>query len=81
MKDTFTVEELQELTTKVPLGDILNKKGIVYKERRAELEGLSDQQLMEEMAKDPKLIRRPIIVKDGEVIVGYDEARYQKVLG
>lgn len=80
MKDVFSVQELKDLIEKIPLQEILNKKGVVYKERREELEGLNDDQLLEEMAKEPKLIRRPIIIKGDEVIVGYDERRYEKVL-
>ncbi len=80
MKDTYSVEELKEITAKIPLDEILNKKGVVYKERRSELEGLTPDQLLEEMSKDPKLIRRPIVIKDNQVIVGYDEKAYEKIL-
>lgn len=80
MKEVFSVQELRDLIEKVPLQEILNKKGVVYKERREELEGLTEDQLLEEMSKEPKLIRRPIIIKGDEVIVGYDESKYEKVL-
>ncbi len=80
MKDTYSVEELKEITNKIPLDEILNKKGVVYKERRSELEGLTPDQLLEELSKDPKLIRRPIVIKDNQVIVGYDEKAYERIL-
>lgn len=80
MKDLYSVEELKEIISKIPLDEILNKKGVVYKERKEELAGLSDEQLIEEMAKEPKLIRRPIIIVDNRVIVGYDQAKMQTLL-
>ena len=79
MKEAFSLEELRELVKKVPLEEIVNKKGIVYKERRAELEALSPDQLLEEMAKDPKLIRRPLVILGDRVIVGYDEEKYKTI--
>lgn len=80
MRDHYSVQELKEIVSKIPLDDILNKKGVVYKERKEELVGLSDEQLIEEMAKEPKLIRRPIIISGNEVIVGYDPAKFEASL-
>jgi len=80
MKDFYSVGELKEITSKISLDEILNKKGVVYKERREELAGLSNEQLIEEMAKEPKLIRRPIIILDNQVIVGYDPAKMENLL-
>lgn len=80
MKDRYSVEELKELAEKVPLQELLNKRGVVYRERKEELEGLSEEQLIEEMAKEPRLIRRPIIIADDEVIVGYNEKKMEELL-
>lgn len=74
------MDELRTLIEKVPLDEILNKKGIVYKERRQELEQLTPEELLEEMAKEPKLIRRPLIILEDRVIVGYDEKQFEKSL-
>jgi len=80
MKDQFSLEELKELIKKTPLEHILNKKGVVYKARREELEGLSEEELLLEMAKEPKLIRRPLIIMDDQVIAGFDESKYKEIL-
>ncbi|MBP1930549.1 arsenate reductase-like glutaredoxin family protein [Ammoniphilus resinae] len=80
MKDHFSLEELKELIKKTPLEQILNKKGVVYKARREELEGLSEEELLNEMAKEPKLIRRPLIITEDQVIAGYDENKYKDAL-
>lgn len=80
MKDLYTVEEIKEMTKKIPLDEMVNKKGIVYKARKDELEGLSEEELIQEMAKEPKLIRRPLIVLEDKIIVGYDEKQLEKLL-
>ncbi|GAB7387527.1 hypothetical protein BSNK01_13640 [Bacillaceae bacterium] len=80
MKEPFTLTELKELARKVPVEELLNKRGKAYKARQAELEGLTEEALLEEMAKDPKLIRRPLLIKGDEVIVGFDADEYKRVL-
>lgn len=80
MKDHYTVEELNELTSKISVDEILNKRGVVYRERKEQLTGLSDEQLIEEMATEPRLIRRPIIIAGDQVIVGFSEEKMESVL-
>lgn len=79
MKDPFSKEELQELAKKVSVQELLNKRGKVYKERKEELEKLSDSELIEAMAAEPKLIRRPILIKGDEVVVGFKEKEMEKL--
>jgi arsenate reductase len=63
------------------LKDILSKLGIqprqlmrtkeaIYKELNLDDESLTDDQLINAMIENPKLIERPIVVKDGKVAVG-----------
>jgi arsenate reductase (glutaredoxin) len=57
----------------------LNPRNELYREKnmkdhpppRAEAIGL--------MARNPNLIRRPILVKDGELIAGFDEEKYSQL--
>ena len=42
---------------------------------------LSDEQLLELMAEHPTLIRRPLLLQEGELVVGFDRATYQDRLG
>jgi arsenate reductase len=80
MKELFSPEEIRELTKKIPLTEMANKKGILYKERREELDKLSEEEFIIEMSKEPRLIRRPIIITEDQVIVGYDESIYKRLL-
>ena len=63
------------------LKDILGKLGLkprqlmrtkedIYKELNLDDETLTDEQLIQAMIENPKLIERPIVVKDGKVAVG-----------
>ena len=63
------------------LKDILARLGIkprqlmrtredIYKELNLDDESLTDEQLINAMVENPKLIERPIVVKDGKVAIG-----------
>ena len=63
------------------LKDILGKLGLkprqlmrtkedIYKELNLNDVSLTDEQLIQAMIENPKLIERPIVVKDGKVAVG-----------
>ena len=75
------VEYLQTPPDADTLKDILGKLGLkprqlmrtkedIYKELNLADESLSDEQLIQAMIENPKLIERPIVVKDGKVAVG-----------
>ena len=49
------------------------------KERLAERQ-LSDDELLEKMLLEPRLVRRPILVTDDEVVVGFDRDRYEALV-
>lgn len=70
-EDAFTIESLKEtlnLLGKKPL-EMIRKQEDVFKK---EIKGkeFSDEQLIELMVKNPKLIQRPIIIKDDKAVWG-----------
>ncbi len=70
-EDAFTTESLKEtlnLLGKKPL-EMIRKQEDVFKK---EIKGkeFSDEQLIDFMVKNPKLIQRPIIIKDGKAVWG-----------
>ena len=80
-EEAEVVEYLKTPPDAKTLKDILGKLGLkprqlmrtkedIYKELNLADESLSDDQLIEAMIKNPKLIERPIVVKDGKVAVG-----------
>ena len=40
---------------------------------------VSDAELVELMAKEPRLLRRPLLVTDDSVVVGYDREAYGRL--
>jgi len=52
--------------------DILSRRSRAYQSRRGEIDAMSDEQLLDEMTREPTLIRRPLILDGNRLIVGYD---------
>ena len=49
-----------------------------FRQRRGEL---TDDELIDLMHEEPRLIRRPILITGGKVFFGFDAAEYEKALG
>lgn len=81
--DAPTVAELREwiAAAGVPLRRWLNTSGQSYRAMgKAKVDAASDEQLLAWLAADGKLVRRPVLVRDGVVLVGFDAARWQAAL-
>ncbi|MDI9260143.1 arsenate reductase family protein [Alicyclobacillus sendaiensis] len=60
---------------------LVNTRGEVYRRRGLKEVSWSTDRWIEEMHRDGKLIRRPVLVTpSGRVIVGFDEAAYRDAL-
>lgn len=79
--DAVVVEYLKTPPDAETLNEILGKLGLkprqlmrtkedIYKELKLDDESLTDEQLIQAMIENPKLIERPIVVKDGKVAIG-----------
>ncbi|HHJ49838.1 MAG TPA: arsenate reductase (glutaredoxin) [Phaeodactylibacter sp.] len=66
-----TKEELRELLQKLGLKpeDIVRKKEALYKERYKG-KTLSDEEWLEVLSQNPKLIERPIVVEGNKAVLG-----------
>jgi arsenate reductase len=74
-KEHFTVEELRGLLQSIGLTprDVLSRRSRSYKARVSDrLDSLTDDDLLQMMVEDPTLLRRPLAVRDGQVVVGFD---------
>ncbi|HFD87958.1 MAG TPA: arsenate reductase (glutaredoxin) [Gammaproteobacteria bacterium] len=72
LKTPPTATELGEILGKLGLSprDLMRKREAEYKALGLADESLSDEQLIDAMVKHPKLIERPIVIKDGKVALG-----------
>jgi arsenate reductase-like glutaredoxin family protein len=55
---------------------LLSTRSTQYKALGLDRRTVSDAELVALMAGEPRLLRRPLLVRDGTVIVGYDREAY-----
>ena len=78
-----TAEELSEWHKKsgLPLKKFFNTSGVLYKELKLKdkLPEMSEQEQLELLATDGMLVKRPLIIGDDFVLVGFKEADWEKL--
>jgi arsenate reductase (glutaredoxin) len=67
----------------LPVAKLFNTSGESYRSGnfKAKLATMSEAEALAALAKDGKLIKRPIVDTGKAVLVGFDEAAYGKTLG
>ena len=72
--EPFSVEELRELFGDAPVADYFSWRSPSFRKLGLKREEMSDGQMLELMAEEPRLIRRPLILtEDGKLVVGTDK--------
>ncbi|MXY19897.1 MAG: hypothetical protein F4Y49_01020 [Dehalococcoidia bacterium] len=72
--DPFTGEELRGLIGDAPVSEYFSWRSPSFRKLGLKREEVSDNQMLELMAEEPRLIRRPLIMTpDGKLIVGTDK--------
>lgn len=77
--DEATLEGILEMLNLEPR-DLMRKKEKEYKEQGLDDPGLSRKQLIAAMVKFPKLIERPIVIKDGKAALGRPPEKVLEIL-
>jgi arsenate reductase (glutaredoxin) len=72
-KNRLSAAELEKLIGKRDPQEFLNPRCEVYRKKKMKDHPPSRRQAVGMMAMNPNLIRRPVIVAGGRVVVGYDE--------
>ena len=85
VEDNPTAEELAEWHARsgLPLRRFFNTSGMLYRERNVKAlldAGLSDEEAYALLAENGMLVKRPIVVGEGFVIVGFKEAEWERAL-
>ncbi len=81
MKTPLSVEELDALIGERDYRAFLNPKNELYRERHMKEHPPARREALGLMAKNPNLIRRPIVMRGGRMTVGFDEAALAKLGG
>ncbi len=78
-----TLEELTEWHNKsgLPLKKFFNTSGLLYKsmELKTKLPTMAEDEMLKLLATDGMLVKRPILVGDDFVLVGFKEADWEKI--
>ena len=76
-----TEKELRKWQKKsgLPLKKFFNTSGLLYKEMKLKdkIPTMSDDEIFALLATDGMLVKRPILIKDEKVLVGFKEADYE----
>ncbi|MCP9290215.1 arsenate reductase family protein [Gracilimonas sp. CAU 1638] len=76
-KDPLTRDELKELEFKVGLDVLVNKRGRKWRDLGLADKDLSEEELFEQLLEHQVMIKRPVLMKDESVLVGYDEESFE----
>ena len=79
-----TYEELKtwHAASGLPLKKFFNTSGLLYKSLglKDKLPTMSEEAQLQLLASDGMLVKRPIVVKDGTVLVGFKQAQWEESL-
>lgn len=76
----LTAAELESLIGARDYKMFLNSRNDLYRERDMKENPPSRAEAVQLMAQNPNLIKRPILVKGDEIVLGYDEDRLAEVV-
>ena len=72
--------ELEKLIGKRDYREFLNFRNELYRERGMKENPPPREEALRLMSENPNLIRRPILVKGNQIILGYDEEALSKAV-
>ena len=76
----LSIEELDRLIGKRDYRLFLNSRNELYRERGMKENPPSREEALRLMSQNPNLIKRPILVKGGQVALGFDQPVLSKML-
>jgi Spx/MgsR family transcriptional regulator len=77
----LSIAELDKLIGGRDYRQFLNTRNELYRERRMKENPPSREEALRLMAKNPNLIKRPVVVKGRDLALGFDEARLAEIAG
>lgn len=81
-RERFTPDELRQLLKRGSVNpkDVLSTRSKAYRSRADEIDALSDDDLIVAMIEEPTLLRRPLTVIHGTLIVGASRQALERVV-
>lgn len=78
-KQRLTEAELDQLIGDRDYKDFLNPRNELFRKHKMKEHPPSRAEAIKLMAKEPNLVRRPLIVRGSQIIFGFDEDAYRKL--
>jgi len=72
-KERLSSAELEKLIGKRDYTEFLNSRNELFRRKRMKENPPSRKEAIQMMAKEPNLIRRPVVVAGGRVVIGFDQ--------
>jgi arsenate reductase len=79
-KERLNETELDELIGDHDYREFLNTRNELYRTRTMKEHPPSRAEAIKLMAKEPNLIRRPVVLRGSRIVPGFDEEAYRKLL-
>ena len=79
-KTPLSVEEIEALIGDRDYKLFLNTRNELYREKKMAEKPPSRREAITLMSRNPNLIKRPILLRGGRLLLGFDEAAYRKFL-
>jgi len=83
IKEPLDKKELGKLaqTGRMTVKDMVNPKSQAFKKIQPDLAAMDEDQVLELIRSDPRILRRPVIADEKGLMLGFIEAAYQERLG
>lgn len=79
-KQPLSEKELDDLIGTRDYKTVLNSRNELYRERDMSVKTPSRAEAIRLMSKNPNLIKRPVVVRGDQMVLGLNEAAYRKLL-
>jgi arsenate reductase (glutaredoxin) len=79
-KEPLNEEELNAIMGTRDYKQFLNPRNELYRTKRMAENPPPRAEAIRLMAQTPNLIRRPVVIRGDQIVLGFDEAAYQKLL-
>ena len=79
-KERLSEAELEDLIGERDYKEFLNTRNEFYRTRNMKEHPPSRSEAIQLMAKEPNLIRRPVVIRGSQIVLGFDKEAYRKLL-
>jgi Spx/MgsR family transcriptional regulator len=79
-KERLTAEQLDALIGTRNYIDFLNTRNELYRQRKMKANPPARDEALKLMAQEPNLIKRPVVIRGGQMVLGYDEEGLRKLV-